>query len=97
MVLPITKLDGPDPLAVLTNDRYLLLLLLANCAYIIWGLIRSIWDSKAKKLDEIQQVVNQLPVLIHKIEQLDHHVKTNVPTRDTVEVMIWKHLREKDQ
>lgn len=97
VALPVAKVENTELITVLANEKYLLLLLLANAGYIIWGLVRSIWDSKAKKLDEIQKLAALLPSLIHKIETMDEHLKKNVPTHDSVEVKIWRAMKGRDQ
>ncbi len=96
VALPVTKIGEQDLVTVLTNEKYLLLLLLANGLYITIGLIRSIWDSKKKQLDEIQKLTAMIPTLISKIEHMDSHMK-HLPTHDQVELKLWRALKDKEQ
>lgn len=96
IAIPVTKVGENDLVTVLTNEKYLLLLLLANGLYITVGLIRSIWDSKKRQLDEITKLASMIPTIMQKIDHIEDKFK-HVPTRDQTEIMIWKHMKDKDQ
>jgi len=82
---------------VLMSDKLLGPFLLLNAVQLLFFLLKSIFNSEKKRLEEIQKAVSHIPLLIERMEKLDSHVQKNVPTKDLVEVMIWKHMREKDQ
>lgn len=96
--LPVKIAQSPQEITtILTSDRLLGPLLVANLVQLIWYLVKSIFDSKKKQLDQIQKTVDLIPQLVHKVEIMDQHLKQNVPTKDQVELLVYRKLQDKNQ
>ena len=85
-----------DLTAVLMSDKVLGPLLGVQLMHLLVTLIKWIWSSEKKKLEEIQKACANIPMLVHKVERLDEHVKQKVLTRDETELLIWKTMRDRD-
>lgn len=84
---------APDVLLGIPSEKILWGILFGNAVALVVYLWKSIRDTEKEDLREIKKALASLPTLTHKIERLDDHIK-QLPTRETVEVMIWKHLKE---
>lgn len=89
--------ENPELTTVLMSDKLLGPFLLLNAIQLIFFLVKSIWNSEKKRLEEIQKAVAHIPQLIHKVEQLDDHVKRNVLTKDQTQLLVWKELKDHHQ
>ena len=93
IVQPITP--NQDVTAVLMSDKLLGPFLLLNAIQLIFFLIKSIWNTEKKRLEEIQKAVAHIPAIVHKLDRLDDHVMRKVPTIDQTKLMIWEHVNDK--
>lgn len=91
-----TKVGDTELVTVLANDKLLGPLLLSNAITLIVILGKWILSSEKRKLDKIEAAVSLIPGLIHKVDQMDAHIKQNVPTKDVVDLKIYKALAGKD-
>lgn len=93
IVQPISS--NQELTTVLMSDKLLGPFLLLNAIQLIFFLIKAIWSSEKKKLESIERAVSQIPALMHKLDQLDGHVKQNVLTKDQTQLLVWKELRDR--
>ncbi len=84
-------------ITVLNNQNLLLFLIVGQAIQLIWWLIKSIWDSKAKKLEHIEKYVALIPQLLEKQERTEEYLKIHVPNHDAVELKIYRALKDKNQ
>lgn len=89
-----TKIGEQEITTILMSDKLLGPFLLMNAVQFIMWLVKSIWNGEKKQLEEIKQSVAHIPNLLHKVEIMDQHLKNNVPTHDSVEVKIWRALKD---
>lgn len=68
VVLPVTKIGDSDLNAVLPSEKYLLTLLCLNLIYIIWALVKGIWDAKAKREDKTAEKLDALTLMVHEMK-----------------------------
>lgn len=76
------------------SDKLLGPFLLVNLVQLAVWLIRSIWNTEKKKLDEIYQRVAEIPALVSKVNAMDEHLKENVPSHDQVELKILRAINK---
>jgi len=81
---------GNDLTAVLVSDKLLGPLIVANMIQLIVFLVKSIWDSKRKQLDEILKKVELIPGIAEKQSRMERHLAEKVPTHDEVKVSIYE-------
>lgn len=93
VAIPTAKVGEAELTTILASDKLLGPLLLANLAQLVWFLIKSIYDSKRKQLEDIQKAVSVLPTLIEKIEIIDERLRHTV-THEQAELKILRAFRE---
>lgn len=81
-----------DLTAVLVSDKLLGPLLLANLVQLVVFLLRSIWDSKRKQLDDILKKVELIPGIAEKTSALERHIHEKVPTHEQVQIKIYESM-----
>jgi len=93
-VLPPVPTPSGDLTMVLLSDKLIGPLILGNIVQLIIYLWKSIKASEKKQLEEISKLVSHIPQIVTRLDQIDHHIEHKVPTRDHVEVMIFKEVRD---
>lgn len=91
------KVGESDLITVLASDKLLGPLVIGVALNLILSLVKMVWNREKKDLEEIKAAVKHIPGLIHKVDQMDDHLKKNVPTHDAVELKIWRALKDKDR
>lgn len=76
---------APDVILGFPSEKVLWSLLFGNAVGLVVYLWKALRDTEKEDIKEIKQ----------DIKDLAAHIKT-MPTRETVEMMIWKHLKEKE-
>ena len=92
----VSKVGENELVTVLANDKLLGPLVLGVALNIILTLVKMIWNKEKKDLEEIKTAVRHIPGLIHKVELMDQHLKTNVPSYDAVELKIYRALKDRE-
>ena len=94
---PVKVAETKEITTILMSDKLLGPLLAANAVQLIVYLARTILSSEKKKLDKIMEAVQLIPGLATKVNDMDEHLKENVPTHDQVELKIYRALKDKHQ
>lgn len=90
---PVPTPDG-DLTMVLLSDKLIGPLIVGNVVQLIIYLWKSIKASEKKQLEEIRKAVSHIPQIVNRLDQIDKHLEHKVPTKDHVEVMIFKEVRD---
>lgn len=90
VVVSAAKIGSDEITTVLMSDKLLGPFLLLNAVQLIVFLIKMVWSKEKKSLDEIKEAVKHIPMIIHKIETMDTHLKNNVPTRSEMELKVFR-------
>jgi hypothetical protein len=77
------------------SDKLLAPFLAINLIQILVFLAKWIFSREAKRQEEILKAVSLIPGLITKVNDMDEHLKDNVPTHDAVELKIYRALKDK--
>lgn len=93
-LLPVAPTPDGDLTMVLLSDKLIGPLIVGNVVQLIIYLWKSIKSSEKKQLEEIRKAVSHIPQIVSRLDQIDKHLEYKVPTKDSVEVMIYKEIRD---
>jgi hypothetical protein len=77
------------------SDKLLGPFIAVNAIQLIVFLAKWIFSREAKRQEEILKAVSLIPGLMTKVNDMDEHLKKNVPTHDAVELKIYRALKDK--
>lgn len=70
-------------------------ILLGNGVALVVYLWKSLRDTNKEDIREIKEALKQLSRVPHDVEEMRQHLRHNVPSKDLVEVMIHRAMKEK--
>jgi hypothetical protein len=90
-----TKVNDTEITTILMSDKLLGPFIAVNAIQLIVFLAKWIFSREAKRQEEILKAVSLIPGLMTKVNDMDEHLKKNVPTHDAVELKIYRALKDK--
>lgn len=84
VVLPMAEVGEGQMNLVLSNEKLLLLILLANAVHIITGLIKGLWNSREKEAKNTSKKLEELSLQVIAINTKIEKLISSTPDEDDI-------------